>query len=788
EWLAYAITRVDGDGEVRLRETAGDSTHVLELGRNPAFSKDGRWLAYTIGVAEKEREALEKANKPVRSKLALIELDNNERLVIDDIPSFSFSGDGRYLAMSGYAPEGRKSKGVDVIVRDLRAGTQVSFGNVASFAWQDEGSLIVLALDAEGKLGNGVQLYDPSTGTLRTLDSDTATYAGLEWRDESADLAVLKVRPDDDYEEPNHVVLAWSGLGGGEPVTRVLDPATMSGFPEDMRIVDHRELEWSEDGATLFFGIQAWEPKDPAEEDTTQVAEADTADAETEEPEPTPDDDETDADEDDTDDEKPGVEIWHARDVDIIPEQKVRAEMDRKRNLLVAWHLADDRIVEIGADLADAVTLVEGVPLAFATDRAPYEREGMFGPRYHDLYVVDTDTGERTKVKERVQVEYGLSPAGKYVLYLESDHYWVYDVARATHTNITRDVPTLFVNLEDDHTVAQKPPFGIGGWTPDDRSVLLYDKHDVWEVAPDGSSAERLSDGAADSVRHRVVRLDIEEDVVDPSDPVYVALYGERSKKYGYGTIERGEQPRRLVFLDKNVTRLTKADDADVFVYQVRGFDDSPDYFAGGADLDEATQVSETNPFQSDYAWGRSELIDFENTHGQPLQGALFYPANYEPGRKYPMIVYIYERTSQTVHNYTAPSEQSAYNPTVWTQNGYFVFRPDIVYRDRNPGLSAVEALVPAVEAAVATGMIDETKVGLIGHSWGGYQTAFVPTQTDIFAAAVAGAPLTELYTMYLSIYWNTGGTDARIFEISQGRMEVPPWQDLEAYLANSPV
>jgi dipeptidyl aminopeptidase/acylaminoacyl peptidase len=152
------------------------------------------------------------------------------------------------------------------------------------------------------------------------------------------------------------------------------------------------------------------------------------------------------------------------------------------------------------------------------------------------------------------------------------------------------------------------------------------------------------------------------------------------------------------------------------------------------------------------------------------------------------MIVYIYEIRSPAVHQYVVPSDRSAYDPTVWTSQGYFVLQPDIVYRDRDPGRSAVAAIVPAVKAVLATGMVDPKKVGLTGHSWGGYQTAFVVTQTDVFAAAVAGAPLTDLVSMYLSVYWNSGGTDARIFEISQGRMAVPFWEDVDAYIANSPV
>jgi dipeptidyl aminopeptidase/acylaminoacyl peptidase len=138
------------------------------------------------------------------------------------------------------------------------------------------------------------------------------------------------------------------------------------------------------------------------------------------------------------------------------------------------------------------------------------------------------------------------------------------------------------------------------------------------------------------------------------------------------------------------------------------------------------------------------------------------------------------------VHSYQPPSKTSPYNTTVFNAEGYFVFQPDIVYRDRNPGLSAVECVVPAVEKVLETGMIDRDRIGLVGHSWGAYQTSFIVTQTDLFSAAVAGAPLTDLISMYLSIYWNTGGTDARIFEISQGRMEVPFWEDLDAYMNNS--
>ncbi|MDE2871946.1 MAG: prolyl oligopeptidase family serine peptidase [Gemmatimonadota bacterium] len=225
-----------------------------------------------------------------------------------------------------------------------------------------------------------------------------------------------------------------------------------------------------------------------------------------------------------------------------------------------------------------------------------------------------------------------------------------------------------------------------------------------------------------------------------------------------------------------------------MYIVRKERFDDSPDYFVTDGYFRDTRQVTNTNPFQDDYAWGRTELIDYENEWGRRLQGSLTYPAVYEEGRQYPMIVYHYELLSQGLHRYIVPDETSYYNVQAWSQDGYFVLQPDIVYRDRRPGQSNVETLRPAVAAAVATGMIDPGRVGLIGHSWGGYQTTFFVTQDDLFAAAVAGAPLTNLMSMYLSFYWNSGGTDARIFEISQGRMQVPWWEDWDAYHANSPV
>jgi dipeptidyl aminopeptidase/acylaminoacyl peptidase len=416
----------------------------------------------------------------------------------------------------------------------------------------------------------------------------------------------------------------------------------------------------------------------------------------------------------------------------------------------------------------------------------------MFRQDFSNVYAIDVRTGAKSLIGERLSIMGGASPAGRYVLWFEGEDWFAHDLERGVTRSITGGVPTTFVNLDLTPTREQMPPFGVAGWLEDDEAVLLNDEWDVWRVELDGSGGRALTNGAGEGIRYRIVGVDEDEDGYAPEEPIYYSVYGEWTKKAGYARAEPGDAPEMLGWEDKSFGgffgRLEKAEDADVFAFRMEAFDDSPDYFVAGPDLSSARQVTSTNPFHADYAWGRTELIEYENEWGRRLQGVLTYPADYDPGRDYPMIVYHYELLSQGMHQYQVPDPKQYYNQQIWSQNGYFVLRPDIVYRDRRPGQSNVETIRPAVTAALAAAPIDEERIGLIGHSWGGYQTTYFVTQDDLFAAAVAGAPLTNLMSMYLSFYWNSGGTDARIFEISQGRMQVPWWDDWDSYEANSPV
>jgi len=780
-WMAVTINRVSDEGELRIHRTDSDSVVVVPFGIRATFTSDGAWLAYSIGVSPDAREAAQKASNPVRNTLGLMNLLTGEQEEVEDIQSFSFSDDGAYLAIRRYKPEDKESDGVDVIVRTMATGAQMSFGNVSALSWQDEGHLLALTIDADDQIGNAISVYDPNSGRIRSLDTDAATYRGLSWRDESADLAVLKTFEDEAFQDTAHVALAWRDLDENEYESFGLDPRADSYFPQSMRMVEYRSPSWSEDGSALFVGIQERRPDpdwEPPEDEENEEGEENGED---------PDDEEADADEDD--DDPPGVEIWHSLDLDPVPQQRVREQQLRRVNFLSAWYPDEDRFVQLGDDLTEITRMVEGDRNVLGLDESPYDENAMFRQQFFDLYAIDVETGNKTLIEDRLTGGSGGTPGGRYVVWFEGVDYFSHDLRSGETRNLTENVATQFVNLDVTPTREQMPSFGIAGYLEDDEAILLNDRWDVWEVQLDGSGGRALTAGASESIRYRVTDLEPDEDAYDPDEPLYYTTYGEWTKKAGYARAEPGDEPEMLIWDDKSFRgRLQKADDADVFAFRQERFEDSPDYFVAGADLSDARQVTTTNSFQDDFAWGRAELIDYENEWGRPLQGALIYPADYEPGRQYPMLVYYYELVSQSLHQYQVPDPTNYYNIQIWSQEGYFVFRPDIVYRDRRPGQSAVETLRPAVAAAVATGMIDQENMGLIGHSWGGYQTTFFVTQDDLFKSAVAGAPLTNLMSMYLSFYWNSGGTDARIFEISQGRMQVPWWEDYDSYYNNSPL
>lgn len=777
-WFAYNIDLVDGDGWLTLKKAGSDSTgeHTFMHGVQPAFSENSQWAAFRIGVSEKEQKKLEKQSEPVRYKLGLMNLSTAQVDTLANISDFEFSDDSRFLAMEKYKAKEVKTEGHDLILRNLKTGANQLIGNVAEYAFNDSGQFLAVLTDATEKLGNGVQLYEPAKNTVQVLDSDTTAYSDLEWDKYGSSLSFLKARPDTSYEEDTHLVYAFRDLAG-DSEKMIFDQRSATAFPDSFRVVDYRAPYWSEDGKRLFFGIKKWEKKEEASADSTrekhEEAKADSAKT-----------DSTDTKNLDEDLDPTNVEVWHWKDAQIQPRQELLASIKQESNFMSAWHLDGNKFVQLSDEKLEDVILTGDQRHAMGFDAKPYEP--AFEEDWEDVYIVDVETGVRKKILSR-QETVRSSPEGNYLIYYRDQNWWTYDIKDEKHINLTENVDTRFEDFKSVTGRENFPAFGRGQWQENDEWVLLNDQYDVYRATPDGSEIKKLTNGADDKIRYRQQRVDTEEPYVEEGQPVYFSMYGDTTKSRGFARFSDNKL-EELIYKPAMLNRLSKAKSAKKFAYQSQTATDSPDFFIVENNFSNPLALTNTNPQQDEYYWAGDELITFTNERGEQLQGRLIYPAEYEPGKKYPMITYIYERRSQTMHSYSMPTRESPYNFRRFSSEDYFVFQPDITYKLRDPGVSAVESVVPAVKKVLKTGMVDEEKLGLTGHSWGAYQTSFIITQTDLFNSAVAGAPLTNMISMYNSIYWNTGTPDATIFEISQGRFPDPYWKDWDNFIENSPL
>ena len=764
-WLVCAIARGNEETELRLRGGARDSTIVVANGLSPAFSPDSRWLVHLVGISPKERDRLVKDKKPVRNSLAVRNLTTGEVISIADVSSFTLAPSGGFVTASRYPADGKRT--TDVLVLDLARGTRLSFSNVLEHAWSDSKPLLAMSISADGTAGNGMHLFDGSTGSVRVLDATTSVYRAIAWRPKSDDLAVLRTHVVKEFVDTAHAVLVWKSAGAAATTVTQLDANNVAALPKGVSISDARRPTWSADGRTVYVGVRP------------RLVAADVAKK--------------------SDEKVSDVEIWHSNDIRAIPEQRSSEQRDLRATMLAAWRIDNQTVVQLGSDAAETMVVLEGDRHATEVDRKPYPFGQKFGRRDQDLWVVDVATGQRRSLLTKVRYVFNGDPTGRRVAWFDGTDYWVADVASGTRTNLTATVRTTtaaldFVDRDDDHPVDVLPPIGSPSWSKDGSALLVNSEYDVWALAMDGTGGKRLTDGARDGIVHRVQVIggspfggSAADRAVDLRKPLYLTLYGKRTKQSGYARRAVSGAVQRLVFADASIGGLMKADSVERYAFTRQRFDESPNIFVAGADFATPVRRTDTNPFQQDVAWGKAELMDFTSTIGRPLQAILYYPANYDPSKKYPMIVYTYEMLTQGYHRYIVPRENDYYNANVFTQHGYFVLMPDIVFRPREPGISVLHSVEAAVKAVVARGLVDPERIGHCGHSQGGYEAYYLATHSTLFKTAVAGAGISDMFSFAGQMHW-TSAPEFDHWETGQFRMQVPPWEDMPAMINNSPL
>lgn len=800
-WFAYRVSPAEGDSEVVIRNLKDGKDQHFAIGEIPAppipagppafvaaprdlaLSDDGKYASFLAYPTAKEAKGLKKAKTPIQSRLIVVDLATGKKTEFEKIRRFAFSGErGTFLAMhrypatpatpappappaNGAPPADDKPTGTDLILYEMATGNEMNIGNVSDFSFDKKGNYLAWLIDAQDKIGNGIEIRDMASGMVMPLDNAKATYKGLSWTENGDGLATMRGVEDKAWEDKVYTVVAFKKTQGAPVQKIVFDPTKDSSFPKGMSVSPNRNASWMADLSEVTFGIHELRPKKKGAD-----VKSDEADAK---PKPSDDPD------------YPDMVIWHYKDSRMQPMQQVQENADKNFSFLCAYRPADQKFLRLADDDVRVVNATPESKYAYGTDIRNYELEShLSGQGFEDLYAIDMKTGARKLALKKNRYVMQASPDGSHILYYNDGAYFTYEAATGQTYEISKQIPATFWDQEDDHNVV-KPPHRPIGWTKDSSAVLLSDGWDIWKAPVHGGQGVNLTvNGKKDKIRYRLrYRLDPDEKGIDLTQAMYVNAYGEWTKKSGIALLEPNKPVKMLSWDDASYTTLMKAKHADVYLYTRETVSDFPNYHVmNGA------QITDANPQQKDFLWSKgSRLIEYTSDKGDKLQGTLYLPANYEQGKSYPTITYIYEKLSQSTNMYPHPTF-NGFNIAAYTSNGYAVLTPDIVYKVNDPGMSAVWCVIPAVKAAIATGVVDAKRVGIHGHSWGGYQTAFLVTQTKIFAAAIAGAPLTDMIAMYNAIYWNTGTANQPIFESSQGRFTGSPSDNMEAYVRNSPV
>jgi dipeptidyl aminopeptidase/acylaminoacyl peptidase len=837
-WAAWSLVPQVGDGEVVVRDlrSGKEMRHTRGyIGRPqmkpgasrddaihfpaPRFTADGKYLVFTIEPDREEyEEALhEKGGKEAgrsRSSLGILRTSDGQ---VDEVPrvkSFKLaSGSSRWLAYllasrdssaadstvpdstttpsAAAAPGGaarpvsadstgkhaKKQYGSTLVLRDLESGEELRIADVTAYDFDGPGQSLAYTVASRDEATNGAYVRSLADGRTLTLLSGAGAYRSLTIDSAGTMAAFVSDRADHGRDEPRFSLYAaaigdgaMSAKKGGKGAKGGAVPPSASAaealvtpamLGDSLLVSTEAHLEFSSDGSALRFGVAPIVPDSiPAD----SLA------------------------------DKAVFNLWHYKDDRLQPEQRIEAAKDRKRSFTSVYDLRSRAFRILGSDSLPEIQLSPDFRIALGETDVPYRIEAMWGEGGRDLYAIDVATGERTQIASRVRFRASLSPDGGYILWFgENGHWYSYSTDTKRSADITGSIAGVRFDQETWDTPSTAAPWGIAGWTEGERSVLLYDRYDVWEVDPSGRRAARVltdSVGRREQIIFRLAEVDTAERFLNAERPLLLEALDDSTKSSGYWSDRVGavQPPKQLIMEARRLAELQRAPDADVYLFTRSSFREFPDLWVTDASFRTPTRISEANPQQAEYRWGTAQLVHWLSDDGVPLAGILYKPDDFDPNKQYPMLVYFYEQLSDNLHHYVPPAGRNVINPTVYVSNDYLVFEPDIHYEIGYPGESAVKSVVPGVQMLIDSGFVDRHAVGLQGQSWGGYQVAYIITQTSMFRAAMAGAPVANMTSAYGGIRWASGLARAFQYEHTQSRIGGSIWEQPLRYLRNSPL
>jgi len=799
-WILYIDTPQDGEAELvvlnaknkkEFRYSVGYSGEGTTAQRSvqATFSPDISTVVFLISPSQEEVKAAKKSNEKNKDeppkKLGIMNLSSGNVTVVDKVKSFKLPEDkGDWVVyLRDIEPkleeeeEGEEKKekekpekpeekaedkreyGTPLVLRSLKNGEETEFNDVLEYLYSKNGEFIFFSVSCRLQPEtDGIYVVLTGKGQAQPLLLGKGRYSKLSLDKSQSRLAFITDRDDQESKEPVFSLYGWEN--GMEQASCWVSQAVTSGFPQGMSVSDKADVSFSETGSVVIFGIK-------------------------EIPEPEPEEDM------EAENDEAKFELWHWNDPFPQPQQKVMASRIKDNAWESVYFLNSKKFVKLADKEVPDVELSDNAKVAFAQSNWPYTKRVAYDGSYYDVYVIDPETGEKTLVRQRLYGRARLSPNAKYVYWFAQGDWYIYDIS----TKRTRNITEKFENIFEQHDFDRPEPissYGAAGWTDDDTSFLVYDRFDIWELNPDGSSARNVTEGLGREsfISLRYLRLDPDEKTIDPNKELLLKAIDQNTMAEGFFSdkVKGADKPVKLMQVDRTIRPFIKAKKTDKYLYASSTFEEYPDLWYSGKDLHAAQKITDMGRQMEPFLWGKSELRDFFSADGKPLKGILIKPENFDPGKKYPLMVFIYETLHQGRHRYRHPAPGSSINPSYYVSNGYIIWQPDIEYDTGYPGRDALKCVLPGIQMLIREGYIDSDAIGIQGHSWGGYQIAYMVTQTNIFSAAVCGAPVSNMTSAYGGIRWASGMVRQFQYERTQSRLGDTLWQVPLRYIENSPL
>ena len=754
KWVACKMEPWEGDATVYLYAAQGQETATFSPADKFAFSASSGYLVVTQTPGKSTVDSLKilktKEDKMPMNTLVIYSVAGKKE-TIDSLKTFKLADEADWIAYQ----RGRKDS--TLYVRSLDGSKTFQFPTVTDFQFAKKSGMLYYTSAAEGEAG--IFTLNPEKGSPALIKEGKGVFKQTTFDEKGERLAFLYCADKDSSYKALSLWLSEHNAPAKEIATR-----GNKAFPAEWVINENGMLQFSKSASRLFFGTSP----EPRQKDTTQLAE-----------------------------NRPNVQVWSWDEPVQYTVQNYNKEKDLKKSYQAVYNLGNGSIFQLANEELPNIQLGnEGdAALALLSTSRPYSLSSMWEARTRsDYYTVSLDNGERKQIAKADYGRFRLSPQGKYAYgYGETDSCW-YTIALAEGKLYRLTTPESFPAWDEENDVPDYPyAHGAAGWTANDQSLLIYDRYDIWKFDPTAATSpiNLTVNGRKEKLSYRLEQLDKEARFIDLGKPQLLKGFNETTKGYGFynARLSAPAAPKTLLAGNYMLRSINKAKNTDDVIYTMETFQQYPDIHYSTLAFKKSVQLTHGDKQQEGFIWGTAELVSWISLDGRPLEGVIYKPANFDPNKKYPMMVNFYERNSETLYNYRMPEpHRSTIDYHLYNSNEYIIFNPDIRYVDGYPGESCYNCLMPGITMMIAKGYIDEKGIGAQGHSWGGYQVAYLATRTNLFSAIESGAPVVNMFSAYGGIRWGSGMARSFQYEHTQSRLGATPWSSPLRYLENSPL